>query len=114
MDCRCFSPEACSPEAHRRVFAGFRSFLTVMALLAVVVFSGCENPYIVHNLIRPVTLTAIEFRGDREETPYSLKPVFNKAVTEYTVVVHEFTEKVYPNAVPETGSSVTFENGWYM
>jgi hypothetical protein len=85
-----------------------------LAFLAIVVFSGCENPYIIHNLIRPVTLTAIEFRGDKEETPYSLKPVFDKATTEYTVIVHEFTEKVYPNAVPEAGSSVTFESGWYI
>jgi hypothetical protein len=98
----------------RRYFAAFPALPASIALLAFVVFSGCENPYIIHNLIRPVTLTAIEFRGDKEETPYSLKPVFDRATTEYSVLVHEFTEKLYPNAVPEQGSSVIFENGGYI
>jgi hypothetical protein len=83
-------------------------------LLGVFLFWGCENPYMVHNLIRPVTATAIEFTTDRDETPAPLKPVFSKTVTSYTVLVHEYAEKVYPNAIPETGSSIVFGGSRYI
>ncbi|MDR1618233.1 MAG: right-handed parallel beta-helix repeat-containing protein, partial [Treponema sp.] len=67
-----------------------------------------------HNLTRPVTAMAVEYTTDRDETPAPLKPVFSKTVTDYTVLVHEYAEKVYPNAIPETGSSITFGGSRYI
>jgi hypothetical protein len=86
---------------------------SLLLVLGIVVLAACENPYIVHNLFRAVTMTAIDFYSDKEETPYALKPVFNKSVTEYEVWVHPLSEKVYPNAVPEEGASVIFGNASY-
>jgi hypothetical protein len=86
------------------------------ALAGAIFLWACENPYIVHNLIRPVTATAIEFHTDKDgsdTTPYALKPVFASAVTNYEVYVHEQAEIVYPSAYPETGSSVQFGSGFY-
>lgn len=84
-----------------------------LPLLGVFAFWGCENPYVVQDLKRPVTLTMIEFHTDRDDlevSPAALKPVFNSAVTDYTAMVNELAEKVFPVANPETGAMVIFGN----
>jgi hypothetical protein len=88
-----------------------------LILLWTLTLWGCENPYIVHNLIRPVTATAVEFISDKDgsnATPYALKPVFASNVMEYIVYVHEAAESINPTAYPETGASINFEEGSYI
>ncbi|MDR1306391.1 MAG: right-handed parallel beta-helix repeat-containing protein [Treponema sp.] len=80
-------------------------------------FSACKNPYMIHNLARPVVLTAIEFRTDKDlaDTPaYPLKPVFASAVTDYAAYVHEKAEFIYPIGHPEEGASVEFGECSYI
>ncbi|MDR1390428.1 MAG: hypothetical protein LBJ31_10695 [Treponema sp.] len=95
-----------------------KKFSTICAVLFMTAaLNTCKNPYIVHNLKRPVLMEAMAFRTDKDEPSapaYPLRPVFNPQIREYTVVVHELAEKVYPTGYPEEGASVEYLNSRYM
>ncbi|MDR2784646.1 MAG: hypothetical protein LBB83_01900, partial [Treponema sp.] len=96
------------------VYKKFRGICAV--LFATALLNTCENPYITHNLKRPVYMEAMAFRTDKDEpnaASYPLSPIFNSQVKNYTVVVHELAEKVYPTGIPEAGASVVFGESRY-
>ncbi|MDR2663484.1 MAG: hypothetical protein LBC31_10860 [Treponema sp.] len=97
--------------------AALRAGLFWAALFLWAGLGACKNPYMIHNLARPVVLTAIEFRTDKDlaDTPaYPLKPVFASGVTDYTAYVHEKAEFIYPIGHPEEGASVEFGECSYI
>ena len=80
-----------------------------LVLVPVLLFS-CTNPYMVHNLERPVYLTGIEVRSDiltAEEPSHSLDQIFQEKWTSYTVTVPFNTKKIFLNGIPEAGAWVS-------
>jgi hypothetical protein len=83
-----------------------------MALLGLVflfLFS-CKNPYIIHNMERPVYLTSLEIRsnilGD-DDPSHSLSEIFQDTRLEYTVTVPHYTKTIIIKALPEEGAAVS-------
>ncbi|MDR2020720.1 MAG: hypothetical protein LBQ14_08160, partial [Treponema sp.] len=81
-------------------------------LLPALLFSACQNPYIIHNLERPVYLTGIEVRSDQlaaDDPSHPLDQVFTKELTFYTVTVPYNAEEVSITGFPEEGAELTGE-----
>ncbi|MDR1286227.1 MAG: right-handed parallel beta-helix repeat-containing protein [Treponema sp.] len=81
-----------------------------------VIFNSCENPYIIHNLSRPVVLKGLEFHTNTDGSGdvYSLKPVFDSSIKNYTVQVHELATEVLPSGFAEDGAFVVFGTALFV
>ncbi|MDR1419319.1 MAG: hypothetical protein LBI86_03005, partial [Treponema sp.] len=104
-----------------RAVSGVRKFIYSLVFIALaagvpVIFNSCENPYIVHNLSRPVVLKGLEFHTNMDGSGqvYSLNPVFDSAVKNYTVQVHELATEVLPSGFAEDGAFIAFGTGLFV
>ncbi|MDR1618874.1 MAG: right-handed parallel beta-helix repeat-containing protein [Treponema sp.] len=78
-------------------------------VLALTLLFSCTNPYMAHNLERPVYLTGIEIRSDiltAEEPAHSLDQMFQETRNSYTVTVPFNAKKIFVNGIPEAGAWV--------
>jgi hypothetical protein len=86
-----------------------------LCAVAVLLFSACQNPHMVHNLERPVYLTGIEIRSDRldaADPSHPLDQVFRRGETSYTVTVPYNAENITVNGIPEEGAEVKGERNY--
>ncbi|GHV95267.1 hypothetical protein AGMMS50293_15870 [Spirochaetia bacterium] len=81
--------------------------IALFTILTVLFLAACQNPFIVHNLDRPVYLTGIEIRSDileTEDPSHPLDQTFNGGITDYTVVVPYNATEVSVFGFPEEGA----------
>ncbi|MDR1899868.1 MAG: right-handed parallel beta-helix repeat-containing protein [Treponema sp.] len=81
----------------------------IVIFAAALFLSACQNPYMVHNLERPVYLTGIEVRSDilaADEPSHPLDQVFQSGHTQYTVTVPYNAEQVVINGFPDEGAAL--------
>jgi hypothetical protein len=87
-----------------------KAFYTALILASI--FVSCENPYMTHNLRRPVYLTGIEIRSNvlgADEPSHAMDQAFNEERTSYTVTVPYNAEHVTVIGYPEDGASINGE-----
>jgi hypothetical protein len=81
-------------------------------MFAVFFFLSCDNPYMVHNLLRPVYLSGLEVRSDilsDDEPSHAPDQTFDKDRTSYTVTVPSTVDHVSVVPYPEEGAWFTGE-----
>jgi hypothetical protein len=84
-------------------------FQVLLPVLGVFSLAACKNPYIIHDLNRPVYLTGLEVRSDQlgdDDPSHPLNQVFQNTRTSYTVTVPYTTESVTVTGIPEEGAGV--------
>ncbi|MDR1306390.1 MAG: hypothetical protein LBK74_02300 [Treponema sp.] len=82
----------------------------LLPVLGVFSLAACKNPYIIHDLNRPVYLTGLEVRSDQlgdDDPSHPLNQVFQNTRTSYTVTVPYTTESVTVTGIPEEGAGVS-------
>ncbi|MDR2663485.1 MAG: right-handed parallel beta-helix repeat-containing protein [Treponema sp.] len=81
----------------------------LLPVLGILSLAACKNPYIIHDLNRPVYLSGLEVRSDQlgdDDPSHPLNQVFQNTRTSYTVTVPYTTETVTVNGIPEEGAGV--------
>ncbi|MDR1390429.1 MAG: hypothetical protein LBJ31_10700 [Treponema sp.] len=86
-----------------------RRWPQICLALALFFLFGCKNPYITHNLLRPVYLAGLDIRSEvlsADDPSHGLDKVFMGSVTSYSAVVPYNAEVISINAIPEEGAAV--------
>ncbi|MDR2160006.1 MAG: hypothetical protein LBP23_08075 [Treponema sp.] len=87
----------------------YKAAVCIALVFAPILFFACTNPYMVHNLERPVYLTGIEVRSDvltADEPSHPLDQMFQEKQTSYTVTIPFNAKEIYLNGIPEGGAWV--------